>query len=48
MAQENDDKKEYHPLDKNLLRQIERTVGKENILSAKEDLICYGYLESTS
>ena len=43
MVQENDSKKAYRPLDRNLLRQIERIVGKENILSAKEDLICYGY-----
>ena len=31
------------PLDKKLIRQIENIVGREHILSAKEDLICYGY-----
>jgi glycolate oxidase len=30
-------------MDKRLISQIEKIVGKENILSAKEDLICYGY-----
>ena len=30
-------------MDKNLVRQIEAIVGKENVLSSIEDLICYGY-----
>jgi glycolate oxidase len=33
----------YRRLDKNLIRQIEDIVGKDNVLSSKEDLICYGY-----
>jgi len=31
------------PLDKSTFVQIEKIVGKENVLSSKEDLICYGY-----
>jgi glycolate oxidase len=34
---------ERHPLDKNLIKQIERIVGKGHVLTSKEDLICYGY-----
>lgn len=30
-------------MDKDLIRQIEKIVGKGNTLSSKEDLICYGY-----
>ena len=30
-------------LDKSLIRSIENIVGKENVLSSKEDLICYSY-----
>ncbi len=43
MAQKKDDRKAYRPLDKGLIRQIEGIIGKEHILSEKEDLICYGY-----
>ena len=43
MAQENNGRKGYCDLDKNLVRQIEAIVGKENVLSSIEDLICYGY-----
>lgn len=43
MAQKKDDQKAYRPLDKGLIRQIEGIIGKEHVLSSKEDLICYGY-----
>ncbi len=43
MAPENNGRKGYCDLDKNLVRQIEAIVGKENVLSSIEDLICYGY-----
>ncbi len=43
MAQENNGRKGYCDLDKNLVRQIEAIVGKGNVLSSIEDLICYGY-----
>ena len=33
----------FRQLDKNLIPQIEKIVGKENVLASKEDLICYGY-----
>ena len=33
----------YSVLDKNRIRQIEAIVGKEHVLSSREDLICYGY-----
>lgn len=38
-----DDQKTSRPLDKSLIRKIENIIGKENTLSSKEDLICYGY-----
>ena len=43
MKQENKGRKGYCDLDRNLVRQIEAIVGKENVLSSIEDLICYGY-----
>jgi glycolate oxidase len=33
----------HRPLDKALVREMEKIVRKENVLSSKEDLICYGY-----
>ena len=43
MEQKDNSRKGYCNLDKNLVRQIEAVVGKENVLSSIEDLICYGY-----
>ena len=43
MEQKNNSRKGYCDLDKNLVRRIEAVVGKENVLSSIEDLICYGY-----
>jgi glycolate oxidase len=43
MNQENNKGEGYCDLDKNLVRQIEAIVGKGNVLSSIEDLICYGY-----
>ena len=43
MEQKDKSRKGYCNLDKNLVRQIEAVVGKENVLSSIEDLICYGY-----
>ena len=43
MEQKDNSRKGYCDLDKNLVRQIEAVVGKENVLSSIEDLICYGY-----
>jgi glycolate oxidase len=43
MTQETHDSNQYRRIDKNLIGQIEKTVGKENVLTSKEDLICYGY-----
>jgi glycolate oxidase len=43
MAKGNRTEVRHAPLDKNLIRSIEKIVGKENILSSKEDLICYSY-----
>jgi glycolate oxidase len=33
----------YRPLEKNVIRQIEGIVGRDHVLSSREDLICYGY-----
>ncbi|NWF92761.1 MAG: FAD-binding protein [Syntrophaceae bacterium] len=43
MTEERLDGKRYGTPSRTLIRQIENIVGKESILSAKEDLICYGY-----
>lgn len=43
MAAENPVGVGHDPLDQNLIRSLEKIVGKENVLSSKEDLICYGY-----
>lgn len=37
------DRKKYRPLDQGLIRQIEGLVGRSHVLSAKEDLLTYGY-----
>jgi glycolate oxidase len=33
----------YRPLDEGVIGRIEKIVGNNNVLSSKEDLICYGY-----
>src|SRR4030042_560400 len=43
MKVETRDRNQYKPLEKSVIGRIERIVGKENVLSSKEDLICYGY-----
>jgi hypothetical protein len=43
MTHAKDDKKTYRSLNRDLIRQIEKIVGKEHLLSSKEDLVCYGY-----
>lgn len=43
MTQETHDRNQYRRIDKNLIGQIEKIVGRENVLSSKEDLLCYGY-----
>ncbi len=46
-AQENRMENRNNPgkrlLDKDLIRKINAIVGPENVLSSREDLICYGY-----
>lgn len=43
MTQETHDRNQYRRIDKNLIGQIEKIVGRKNVLSSKEDLLCYGY-----
>jgi glycolate oxidase len=43
MTPEFNDRQTFRPLDKDLVLRIEKIVGKENVLSSREDLITYGY-----
>ncbi len=43
MRREIPNRNQYRTLDKGLAKQIKAICGEENVLSSKEDLICYGY-----
>jgi len=43
MKPELPDGKAFRQIDKTLIRRIEQIAGRENVLSSREDLLCYGY-----